>query len=453
MFRPRVRPPVRLRTTIGLLLGLCSCTAILGDFSVESGSSAADGGADTSTIDGDGAPGDAGDGADAEAGTLLFSGVKGITVGARHSCAVTNGGEVFCWGDNSDGQIAQGAEARAVRPKKVLFPVDGGVAPKIAEVVAGYFHTCAITDGPGGAGDMYCWGRNACGQTGAGDTTSPSPTPRPVKTVGNLQWASAAAGIDHTCAIETGGATYCWGCNTRGQAGALPLGTPTLIPTNAGADKASYSGHIATSVAHSCAAPANGSGGACWGIEDRGQLGNGGSPDEQSQAALVVTTGAQVRQLGLGERHSCALDSDGNVACWGDNSRGQLGILTDGGVGIVAPSGKIPGGVRSFVSAKGDNTCFITQGTVACVGDNRTGQLGRGTTDPAPHPLPQAVQGPGAATATLTGVAVAVGREHVCAITDNARVVCWGNGADGQLGDGTAGGLPRPAPVRVLPPQ
>src|SRR6266581_308411 len=132
---------------------------------------------------------------------------------------------------------------------------------------------------------------------------------------------------------------------------------------------------------HSCALRTDGTV-ACWGLNRYGQA---------TAPAGVFT------QLSAGGSHTCGLKSDGTVACWGDNSSGQ-----------ATP----PAGTFTQVTAGGSHTCALkSDGTVACWGANASGQA----TPPA-----------GAFTQ------VSAGSGHTCGVTSDGTVVCWGDNSYGQ---------------------
>lgn len=430
---------------VGSFGGIAACTSILGDFEVRATDGANDGGlADSIDIDvvSDANVTDVPDVVRPQG----FAGAKQVTAGARHTCVIANSGEVFCWGDNSVGQIGQAASGgRQLKPKKVMI---GAMAKTIA---AGANFTCVIT----ASDDIICWGENSTGQTGTGNTVSPA-QPHVVRANGSpapRQWALVAPGVDHTCAVDQSGQTYCWGANDAKQAGTKAATDNQALPFNAGAEKGPFSA-IAASDKHTCGAVV-GAGGAssnarCWGTETRGALGNGPPAAESSDQALSVATATEVKQLALGAEHSCALDATGDARCWGDNRVGQLGVI--GPPALDAPGTKIGMQAIAQIAAGGDTTCGIAalNRTLACLGSNSNGQLGRGgTKDNAIHADPQPVLRTGGTP--LEGVVqVSAGRDHVCAIVGQAgEVFCWGNGADGQLGDGTSGGDARTTPVAV----
>lgn len=415
------------------------CTAILGEFEVDGAATNAEAGApETSTLD---APqGET----SAEGGTGGHFVAKLVTAGARHTCALTEKNEVFCWGDNADGQLGlPTSTARSERPVKVNLP------PDVKSLVAGAFHTCVLTEGF----EAFCWGRNACGQVGAGDEQNPSPQPRKVIEANPgqpLQWTAIAPGRDHTCGVESGGATYCWGCNTRAQAGNIGA-NPSSKPVNAGVDKQNAVA-VSAGSEHTCIIGASARV-RCWGSEARGALGNGPPLSETSAGSVLAETGVAVTALAAGEHHTCGIDANRRAACWGDNTYGQLGN-PDAGVALASPETRVFVPQSTAIGAGAGFSCVIAgDSTVRCFGTNANGELGRsGPHDTETHPLPEPVAHPVAPSAELKAKNIGVGREHACAVLDGtSEVVCWGKGADGQLGDGTAGGPPRTTPVFVRP--
>lgn len=129
-----------------------------------------------------------------------------ITAGMRHSCAIRTDGAARCWGDNTDGQLGNGA----VVASNVPVVVSGGLA--FQTLSAGLAHTCGLTT----AGVAYCWGRNSLGQLGDGSGTSSS---TPVAVAGGMTFATISAGDYHSCGVTTGGVAWCWGDNEYGALG------------------------------------------------------------------------------------------------------------------------------------------------------------------------------------------------------------------------------------------
>ncbi len=266
----------------------------------------------------------------------------GISAGENHTCAVLSDGTVWCWGLNSSGQLGNGTQNTSLIPVKV-----SGITTAMAVSAGGSSasdgHTCALL----ADGTVFCWGNNSFGQLGNGTSASDTPpTPgfsdTPIQA--NLTGATAvsiAAGADHTCAAISDGTVKCWGNNFDGQLGnpyttspfsLVPLTFSTFPIPVFGVSDASG---VTAGSGHSCA-NLSGGGVQCWGDDLSGQLGNGaffGSapvdpinlPNTTWQPVSVINL-STVTQVDAGALHTCAHLSNNVIACWGDNGFGQLGI-------------------------------------------------------------------------------------------------------------------------------
>ncbi|RZI55049.1 MAG: RCC1 repeat-containing protein, partial [Pseudomonas sp.] len=300
-------------------------------------------------------------------------------------------------------------------------PVSVGDLGQIGSVVAGDNHTCAIVDPDR---SLRCWGLNNKGQLGDGTTVT---RVAPVLIPGMTGVSQIALGDNHTCALLNDGKVKCWGFNDKGQLGqgdTVDKLVPTLVPGLSGIIG------VATGASHSCAVLATGSGVKCWGMNNYYQMGDGSTTDRLSPVDVGSLT--SVASIKGGGNHTCALISPANtVKCWGRNNVGQLGDTTTATrTAAVAVSGI--SGVTSLAVGY-DHACAVQADQKArCWGYNANGQIGDGTNGNRST----SVQVNAASLGLVSGVYA--GFYHTCAIlAADSSVKCWGNNAQGQLGNGT----------------
>jgi alpha-tubulin suppressor-like RCC1 family protein len=332
-----------------------------------------------------------------------------------HSCAVSTGGAVRCWGYNGSGQLGDASTTTRNTPVSVTYWTSAAAAAAV-----GGSHTCILSS----SGYVYCTGYNGYGQLGDGTTTSRSTASSSVPGLGTA--LAITAGEYHTCALTTGGAVYCWGSNGYGQLGDTTTTSRGTVAVVSGLSNGVMA--IAAGGYHTCALKTNGSVW-CWGYNAYGQLGNGNTTQQTSPVAVTTLTSG-IAAIAAGGSHSCAVSNAGAVSCWGYNSSGQLGDnTTTQRTSPVAVSGATSD--VASVTAGWSFTCALTTGGAAkCWGNNGYGQLGDNTT--ANKSAPITVGG------LSTGVAaIAAGDSHVCGITMSGGVRCWGYNGVSSLGDGT----------------
>ena len=230
-------------------------------------------------------------------------------------------------------------------------------------------------------GAVWCWGINSYGALGDGTTVT---TTYPVAVSGlGAGVAAVAAGTNHTCALTTDGAVWCWGRNNRGQLGD---GTTTdhLTPV-----AVSGLGIGVTAIAAGPTTPVRSRQGARSSAGEAtidGQIGDGSTTD-RTTPVTVSSLGSGVAAIAAGHSHTCAATSAGAAWCWGFNSYGQLG---DGTTSMrytpVAVSG-LGSGVASIVGGYYHTCAITTGGAVSCWGQNSSGALGDGTTTSRTTPV------------------------------------------------------------------
>jgi alpha-tubulin suppressor-like RCC1 family protein len=308
----------------------------------------------------------------------LVPGITGVvsqaSAGTFHTCARTEEGRVFCWGDNRTGQSGVQSSPTIDRPTELR-----GVTEAV-EITTGRDQSCARHRD----GTVRCWGNNENGQLGDGSVRAPF---APTLVAGLRGVAEIAAGSGHTCARLTDGTVRCWGLNRRGQVGdrtRLTRHRPTAVVGVA------HAAQIAVGREHGCARLEDGTV-RCWGRNDVGQLGGGGALG--SNVAVPVRGLTGVRQIAAGGLHTCAVLEDATVRCWGSNHHGQLGQARVGGVWRQPTPVVGLTGVESLALSRGADdgaSCALRRDhSVLCWGDDAFGQLGRPSSgaDPVASPV------------------------------------------------------------------
>ena len=244
-------------------------------------------------------------------GSLSFT---TITIGDRHACGLTSAGEVYCWGGGGWGQLGVGTptsvcsgEPCELRPRKIEgFTFD--------VVSAGLQHTCGIVT----SGDAYCWGVNQSGAVG--DSSRIDSFFAPNLVVGGHKYLAIDLADEHTCALTTTGAAYCWGLNGDGQLGEGSGFTQRFpVPVAGGIVFQT----VTTGGSHSCALTPDGDA-YCWGRNFEGELGTGTRLN--SETPVLVNTSLQFASITAGATHNCGMAKTGDAYCWGWNITGQLGV-------------------------------------------------------------------------------------------------------------------------------
>ncbi len=350
-----------------------------------------------------------------------------VEVGDEHTCALTQAGALYCWGNGATGGLGDGTTNSRTLPNPVA-----GMTSGVIKVALGAYHTCAIKSG----NTLWCWGYNSFGQLGVGDTTQRD---SPVQLAG-ITAGDVACGVYHTCTVRTNGSVSCWGYNQQGM-----LGDGTTTQRTSPITIASFTGvsRVSLGIYHSCALKTNGTVW-CWGNNGSGQLGDNSTTNRLTPVAVVTTSGlTTASHLGVGWNHSCAVKTDGSAWCWGYNNFGQLGINVTTTYNYPVAVNGLGAGTTVSIDGGDNATCAVkTDGSAWCWGANSDGQVGDGTT--TMRTVPAAVSAPLNSGAGQ----IATGETHACALRTNGSVWCWGSNGWSMLGDGTA--TPRqvtPVPV------
>ncbi len=420
---------------------------------------------------------------------------KKVSLGKQHGCALKQtSGALYCWGDNTYGQLGDGSINTSPIAKQVSN-TNSGIISSWQDVASGQNHTCAVAS----SNELFCWGNNDAGQLGIGSTAHQA---RPVKITHTTGWIEVDAGASHTCAVDQNYDAHCWGLNSRGQ---LANGATINTKQPTRFDSSTNWAYIASGKLHSCGLKGSGPSYAlyCGGINDFGQLGIG-STSNQSQPILVTTHDGSTqinawRSVSVGQDHTCAIGVNGperplfcwgrnthgqlsdnvNLAnttthwnptkvsiggdnwtevvagrnhtcgrkgsdelwCWGDNSSGQIGIGNPSSGDVRTPS-QIPGSWISVAvggyAPQGGHTCAVKSGgELWCWGDNTSSQIGIGTVtnyETTPTRLRSIADPEATPVYESDWLSVKAGDKHTCALKSDSQLWCWGDHSKGQLG-------------------
>lgn len=369
-------------------------------------------------------------------------GPQRLAAGNAHACAITNSGQLRCWGDNSHGQLGVESTAHVEVPSEV-----GSVAGWTA-ISAGSVHTCGVR-----AGVAYCWGGNDDAEVGGTGQVVTAPQQVPFGfsdfTVENI------AALDRaTCAVGKRGGVdhlYCWGVVDATEVSVDGLQTPTLIGANPANTKWTK---VVGAGGHRCALRDDGAV-FCWGVNALGQT---GQPKSATVSLASATRfGSQVYiDIAAGEHSTCGVTATNRLFCWGADGENIAPPAEDGKEHEpreVLPAGGAAPQFRTI--AIGFNHACVTDlaGAVACFGQDDTGAMGyqtslrEGFEQDSATPRPVTLVASGTAPAA---VSLVTGTYFSCMrTTTGAPVLCWGSQSHGQLGIGNHARTELPS-VRAL---
>lgn len=370
-----------------------------------------------------------------------------LALGGNHTCVLFDTGAFRCWGNGDDGRTAQSSEEDIGDDE----PADAGAfvvfSEPVANIYTGLSHSCTVST----TGQVTCFGRGDDGQLGyastedIGDNEAPNAggilsLPTPVSSMG------IRGGALFSCAQLTGGQVYCWGLWENARLGypgiSESIGDDELLTSGGTVSVGGTVVQLSQGYRHTCARLSNDEL-RCWGYGGDGALGYGNSDDigddETPASAGAVPVGEKVIDVSAGFYHTCAITESNNVRCWGRGNEGRLGYASSVWIGTgttPADWGDIDlgGEALQIASANGHTCALLADGKVRCWGWAARGQLGYGNLTNIGDTETPASAGDVPVGGFVTKIAA--DGNHTCAVVDDTRIRCWGQGGDGRLGYG-----------------
>ena len=312
-----------------------------------------------------------------------------------------------------------------------IFCADNVYGGGFNNISAGLQHTCSILFN----GTAYCWGVNGFGRLGDGTKTQRE-EPTPVNMSSTFK--AISTGDYYSCGVLSNGTAYCWGRNNNGQLGD---GTTTERTNPTPINISSTFKAISAGYHHSCGILSNGTA-YCWGYNNQGQLGDGTKTQHINPTPVDISSTFKAIST-AGYSHSCGILSNGSAYCWGDNAQNQLGDGTV--VDKLSPNAVNMSSTFQSISIGKYHSCgVLSNGTAYCWGKGTNGRLGDGTTTNKNNPTPVNI------SSTFKTISAGYDDGHSCGVLSNGTAYCWGESANGRLGNGDIiNDQSNPSPVNI----
>ena len=314
------------------------------------------------------------------------------------------------------------------------------------DIGLGRRHSCLLK----ADGSVWCVGDNAQGKLGNNSEVASS-TPVQVTALAGAELITDATAIGvgkaHSCAIRTGGTVWCWGLNGRGQLGdglATPMvGKASAVQVLKEIDNEPLGGIIQIQVADAATYGLDSAGQVwSWGSNAFRQLGNN-TVVSRAVAAEVLTAldtplvGAV--ELRAGAEHVCVIRNDQTVWCWGSSSLGEVGVGVFGSVGFARQA--FSDAIALDTGRR--HTCAVSSdSTMSCWGNNLRGRIGVPTGSGNDYFVLSPISVETMEREVFTGFTDLAMGAVSCGITQDKRVWCWGYNNHGQTGTGGGSRVP-----------
>ncbi|PZQ49098.1 MAG: hypothetical protein DI551_00145 [Micavibrio aeruginosavorus] len=364
------------------------------------------------------------------------------------SCSIQPNGELYCWGKAEFGALGNfQSTTNSLNPTLVQTDSTSAGWADWSTVSTGRDYACGVRAN----GTAWCWGRANNGQLGDDQTSTDRTRPVQVKDTAGTgtwsDWTMVDAGEDHTCGLRRNGRAYCWGIGSFGKLGNGTIWSTYDTPSEVNTDSASPGWsdwvRVSASGTHGCGTRTNGTAW-CWGTPFGGALGNNNDFTNQTRPVQVLNSSAGAGWADwtsaiAGNEFSCGLRVDGSAWCWGTGSSGRLG---NGGTSNSNVPTQVKDGSGTYwydwvqISPGYSHACGIrSNGTAWCWGNAANGRLGDGqTTTNRTEPV-QVKDDAGTGTWS-DWVAISAGSDYTCGTRVNGGMWCWGETNFGKNGDG-----------------
>ena len=344
--------------------------------------------------------------------------------------AITENGELYAWGDNSDGQLGIGNTDNQTKPVKVT-----GITGKIKQLITlkydgeallDYFSVYALTED----GSLYVWGNNSNGQFGLGNTDNQT---KPVKVaaitdkIKELIVPEPYLFSSILIAITEDNSLYTWGYNRDGELGIGSNEYEVYIPT-----KVNLPGKIKEIMHNSDSVYTILEDGSlyAWGDNDNGELGIGSDELDKNTPTKVNLPG-KIKELIEYSSSIYTILEDGSLYAWGYNYNGQLGVGDEVNRNIPAKV-DLPGKIKELIADSDSVYAMLEDGSLYAWGDNYNGQLGVG--DEMDRNTPTKVNLPSKIKELML---LDIGYGSLYAILEDGSLYEWGYNFSGELGVGS----------------
>jgi len=304
--------------------------------------------------------------------------ISDVSIGRYTGCALAVG-RVYCWGSNEHGQLGNGSN---ITSSNSAVAVGGPLVGKqVTAISVGEGHVCALADH-----HAYCWGDNGLDELGQGNNGPQSSNIPVAVDVAGRKVSAITVGAAHSCALAEGD-VYCWGYNGAYQLGdGSSQGRPVPTPILHGVWDAQPVDSISAGTYSTCAISAGL--GYCWGSNQFTQLGVGSNDIEVKQPTAISTKGSlkglTVKAISSGLATTCLIAGKGSIrAAYCSGLAGEVGsypLTNRNKFSDVDASGVLAGKSVSTVAAGWNSACVVADGQGHCWGEGAEGELGDGQT-------------------------------------------------------------------------